>query len=69
MCLICVEFNKRKMTKAELKAALPELVMFAKTEEEKKHFQTLQELGNKSNDDELQKFIDNHVTKYGQKIC
>lgn len=68
MCLICVEFNKKRMTRAELKKALPEMVMFAKNEEDKNHFKKLQALSDSSDEADLSNFIDEHVTKYGKKI-
>jgi hypothetical protein len=68
MCLICVEYNKKRMTRAEVKNALPEMVMFAKTEEERIHFKKLQTLGESLDEKVLQDFIDEHVSKYGKKI-
>lgn len=76
MCLICVEFNKKRMTRAEMKKALPEMVMFAKTEEDRNHFKKLQSLGDSSDEEELLDFTDKHsrkhdethVSKYGKKI-
>ncbi len=67
MCLICVEFNLKRMTRDEVRKALPEMVMFAKTEEDRNHFKKLQSLGESNDDKELQIFIDNHVAKYGKK--
>lgn len=73
MCLICVEFNKKRMTRAEVKKALPEMVMFAKTEEERNHFKKLQSLGDSGNEKDLEDFAIQHldtsvVSKYGKKI-
>ncbi len=68
MCLICVEYNLKRMTREELNKALPEMVMFAKSEEERSHFKKLQSLGETANDDELQDFVDDHIAKYGKKI-
>lgn len=68
MCLICVEFNKKRMTRDEVKKALPEMVMFAKTEEDKNHYKKLQSLGDSSDENALSDFIDDHVSKYGKKI-
>lgn len=73
MCLICVEFNKKRMTRSEVKKALPEMVMFAKTEEERNHFKKLQSLGDSANDQDLEDFANQHldtsvVSKYGKKI-
>ena len=67
MCLICVEFNKKRMTRAEVKKALPEMVMFAKTEEERNHFKKLQSLGDSLDEQELQKFAETYVSQYGKK--
>jgi hypothetical protein len=41
MCLICIEYNKNKMTKEEVKKALPEMISFSKNEKEKKHLENL----------------------------
>jgi hypothetical protein len=73
MCLICVEFNKKRMTRAEVKKALPEMVMFAKTEEERNHFKKLQSLGDSGKEQDLEDFANQHldtsvVSKYGKKI-
>jgi hypothetical protein len=73
MCLICVEFNKKRMTRSEVKKALPEMVMFAKTEEERNHFKKLQSLGDSANEQDLEDFANQHldtsvVNKYGKKI-
>ena len=42
MCLICVEYYFNRMTKEEVKNALPEMVLFAKNNEEKNHYKKLQ---------------------------
>lgn len=68
MCLICVEFNKKRMTREEMRRALPEMVMFASNEDEKKHYKALQELNDSGTDLSLEEFIDDHVSKYGAKI-
>lgn len=67
MCLICVEFNKKRMTRAELKKALPEMVMFATTEEDRNHYKKLQVLSDSSDEMDLSNFIDDQVAKYGKK--
>ena len=67
MCLICVEVNKQRMTRAEVKKALPEMVMFAKTEEERNHFKKLQSLGEAVDDQEFQKFTDEHSRLHEKK--
>lgn len=43
------------MTKEELKNALPEMVLFAKTEEERTHFKTLQAIESSEELDEIVK--------------
>jgi hypothetical protein len=59
MCLICVEINKGKMTREEMLSALPEMIMFAKDEKEREHFERLKKLeGN-----ELKNEIDLHTKK------
>lgn len=60
MCLICVEYYYQRMTKDELKNALPEMVMFAKTEEERNHFKKLQSL---ETPEELNEEVAQHVSK------
>lgn len=67
MCLICVEYNKKRMTKEELKNALPEMVMFAKTDEERNHFKKLQLIGESADELSLEDFTSNFVNKYGKK--
>jgi hypothetical protein len=56
------------MTREEMKKALPEMVMFAKTEDDKNHFKKLQSLGEDKDEKILQDFISEHVSKYGNKI-
>ena len=61
------------MTRSEVKKALPEMVMFAKTEEERNHFKKLQSLGDSANEQDLEDFANQHldtsvVSKYGKKI-
>lgn len=68
MCLICVEYNMKRMTRDEVRKALPEMVLFAKTEDERVHFKKLQTLGESSDEKILQEFIDDHISKYGKKI-
>ena len=57
MCLICVEYHKKKMTKDEAKRALPEMIMFSKTDKEKVHFEKL----SKSSDADFEKEVENFV--------
>ena len=68
MCLICVEYNLKRMTRDEVKKALPEMVMFAKTEDDRTHYKKLQSLGDDLDEKVLQDFISEHVSKYGKKI-
>jgi hypothetical protein len=57
MCLICVEFINQRMTRDEVRKALPEMIMFAKSEEDKAHFKKLQSLD--SNEDFLEEVKNN----------
>jgi hypothetical protein len=41
---MCVEYNKKRMTRQEMLRALPEMIMFAKNEEERAHFERLKKL-------------------------
>ncbi len=68
MCLICVEFNKKRMTREEVKKALPEMVMFAKSEEERNHFKKLQTMEESSDDLSLEDFTADFVSKYGKNL-
>lgn len=67
MCLICVEFSKLRMTLTEVKKALPEMVMFAKSEEERNHLLKLQALGESLDETELQKFTEIYVGQNAKK--
>lgn len=60
MCLICVEYYYQRMTKEELRNALPEMVMFAKTEEERNHFKKLQSM---NSTEELDEEVKQHVSQ------
>ena len=60
MCLICVEYYYQRMTKNELKKALPEMVMFAKTEEERNHLKKLQSL---ESDEDLNEVVKQYASK------
>ena len=59
MCLICVEYYYQRMTKEELKNALPEMVLFAKTEEERNHFKKLQII---DSSEELDEVVKKYIT-------
>ncbi|MGZ3788758.1 MAG: hypothetical protein ACXVLQ_09560 [Bacteriovorax sp.] len=64
MCLICVEYYYKRITKEELKKALPEMVMFAKNEEERKHYKKLQGL---ESSDDLEQEVKQHVSQFENK--
>lgn len=57
MCLICVEYQKKRMTKEEIKRALPEMIMFSKTEKDKEHFEKL----STSSDNEFEIEVENYI--------
>ena len=67
MCLICVEFNKKRMTRAEVKKALPEMVMFAKTEDERNHLKKLQSIEESFDELELEKFTEAYLGQYAKR--
>jgi hypothetical protein len=52
----------KRMTKDEMKKALPEMVMFAKNEEERNHYKKLQSMDDTS---ELEEEVKNHIAKFG----
>ena len=41
MCIVCVEFQKQRLTLAEARTALKEVILFATKEEEKRHAEEL----------------------------
>lgn len=53
MCLICVEYNKKRMTREEMLRALPEMIMFAKNEVDREHFERLKKLDGDDLEDEV----------------
>jgi hypothetical protein len=57
MCLICVEYQKKRMTKEEIKKALPEMMMFSKTEKDKSHYEKL----SSANDAEFEIEVENFM--------
>ena len=57
MCLICVEYNKKRMTREEMLRALPEMIMFAKNEQDREHFERLKKLDG----DDLLDEMKNHL--------
>lgn len=61
MCLICVEYHRQRMTVAELKKALPEMIMFAKNEEERNHYKKLLSLDKV---EELEEETKQHIAKF-----
>lgn len=52
------------MTRQELKNALPEMIMFAKSEDEKKHYEMLKKLGTSEEDSLLEEFTKNNISNY-----
>ncbi|MDD4976713.1 MAG: hypothetical protein PHY93_20325 [Bacteriovorax sp.] len=61
MCLICVEYYFKRMTKDEVTKALPEMVLFAKTEEERNHFKKLQTIDSLSEmEEEVNAYVSNN---------
>lgn len=60
MCLICVEYYYKRMTKDEVRKALPEMVMFAKNEEERSHYKKLQNLDSA---DDLDREAKDYISK------
>lgn len=60
MCLICVEYYYKRMTRDEVKKALPEMVLFATTEEEKNHYKKLLTMDSPEEMDEEVKL---HISK------
>ena len=64
MCLICVEYYFQRMTKEEVKNALPEMVLFAKTEDERNHYKKLQTIDSA---EEMEKEVQSYVSKNPDK--
>lgn len=64
MCLICVEYYYQRMTRDEVKKALPEMVLFAKTEEERNHYKKLQTM---DSNEEMDEEVKLHVSKDSDK--
>jgi hypothetical protein len=68
MCLICVEYYFKRMTKDEVTKALPEMVLFAKTEEERTHFKKLQSIDSLSEmEEEVNAYVSNNSDKVRDK--
>ncbi len=63
MCLMCVEYNKKRMTRQEMLRALPEMIMFAKNEEERAHFERLKKLEGTDLEYEVESHIQLNVKK------
>lgn len=63
MCLMCVEYNKKRMTRQEMLRALPEMIMFAKNEEERAHFERLKKLEGTDLEYEVESHIQLHIKK------
>lgn len=60
MCLICVEYFNQRMTRDEVKNALPEMILFAKNDDDKKHYQKLQSL---ESPEEMEEEVKNYIKK------
>jgi hypothetical protein len=63
MCLICVEYNKKKMTREEMLRALPEMIMFANNDKDREHFERLKKLDGNDLDDEIQSHLNAQIKK------
>ena len=63
MCLMCVEYNKKRMTRQEMLRALPEMIMFAKNEEERAHFERLKKLEGTDLDFEVESHLQSSIKK------
>lgn len=63
MCLMCVEYNKKRMTRQEMLRALPEMIMFAKNEEERAHYERLKKLEGTDLDFEIESHLQVNVKK------
>lgn len=59
MCLICVEYQKSKMTSQEFKNALQELIIFSGPEE-LAHYEQLKYLHESGNENDLLKYTKEH---------
>ncbi len=57
MCLICIEFKKKRMTREEVKKALPEMIQFSKTKEDKVHYEKLSTLDDNEFIIEVENFL------------
>lgn len=57
MCLICIEYQKKKMTREEVKKALPEMIMFSKTDNEKKHYEKLSSISDEDFELEVENYM------------
>lgn len=63
MCLICVEYNKKKMTRDEMLRALPEMIMFAKDEKERNHYERLKKLDGDDLENEISIHLNDQIKK------
>lgn len=63
MCLMCIEIAKGRMTLAEARRALPEMVVDNKSPEEVRHFEEMQ----RATDEELMKNARTHITTAQQR--
>ena len=65
MCMICVEFFHQRMTREELKKAIPEMVRFAKSEEERAHYKKLE---HSESSDELATVVDEYMNTHSPSL-
>lgn len=57
MCLICIEYQKKKMTREEVKKALPEMIMFSKTDKDRKHYEKLSTVSDEEFEMEVETYM------------
>jgi hypothetical protein len=60
---MCVEYNKKRMTRQEMLRALPEMIMFAKNEEERAHFEHLKKLEGTDLEYEVESHVQLNIKK------
>jgi hypothetical protein len=60
---MCVEYNKKRMTRQEMLRALPEMIMFAKNEEERAHFERLKKLEGTDLEYEVESHVQLNIKK------
>lgn len=58
MCIVCVDLIKQNMTVLEADRNLSELIMFAPTKQEKRHYKDLKEALSELDEEILKTFFD-----------